>query len=749
MLLRELNLYIENFTIKNYRKFREKDNTISFVEPQQVELNGKEAVEFGSVIAPSTTLIIGKNNTGKTTIVNALKLIIENGQPKASDFNVNYLNEIFSKYQKEGIDKDNLPKLEFTLTAKVDLFNSDLMTNLSEFVTLNAATNGMSEVKITVKVLVAEESAFADAIEDLIQHIKENNLDDIEGISLFFELLERKSEFLNLSNDKNLFKVHFYNVNGIEATKFALKDLINLQEIKANRHLKEGVLREVFNKIVRFQFDSNKTDKDILESKIEVINTALTEVVETKNANISEVLKQIENKEHVDLALKGNVSYESIVKDLIKYNFSDDGNYIPEGQFGLGYVNLLNIIGEIIHYVDSYQNGSHNSQINLLFIEEPESFMHPQMQEFFINRIDNAVRKALVIANEELDDKKVLNCQIAITTHSSHIVNSKIHSSNSFNNINYLTAINKATSVVKLNDDIVAGDEDLDSDNLRFLKKHIKYKVSELFFSDAVIFVEGATEEALLQFYLDRNKKLKDYYISVFNINGAHGKVYFPLIKQLKTPCLVVTDLDIFRQKCEKGLKHSKEDDDCEVCGHNKGIADSEEVLSKVHYKQVTSLKGLRTTNSTIKDFQKRNCCEDDKMDGKLDNINYFTDENLHLIFQKDAIEKYYATSLEEAFILSNYDNDILKNVLRKCKPNIYSSITKGNGENLIEHSFKFQKKLADSKSNFANDLLYQCIINEESKTPKLPSYIQDGFNWLIKALSSGMTLVEVKANDC
>ena len=457
-------MYIENFTVKNYRKFREKNNTVYFVEPYQVELKDGNDEVCDSVVAPSTTLIIGKNNTGKTTIVNALKLIIENRQPKASDFNIKYLNEIFSKYQKVGINKNTLPELVFTITAKVDLLNSDLMTNLSEFVTLNTAPNGLTEVKITIKVMVAEESAFIDAIKDLLQHIQDNDLDEVDGIELFFGLIERKSEFLILNNDKNLFKIHFYNINGIKATKFALKDLINLQEIKANRHLKEGVLREVFNKIVKFQFDNDKTDKDKLEKEIQVINTTLTDVIETKNTNISEVLQQIENKEHVDLALKGNVSYESIVRDLIKYNFSDNGDYIPEGQFGLGYINLLNIIGEIIHYVDSYQNGSHNSQINLLFIEEPESFMHPQMQEFFINRIDNAVKKALGIANKEVDVKKVLNCQIAITTHSSHIVNSKIHSSNSFNNINYLTAIDKATTVVKLSDEVVAGEEGLGSE---------------------------------------------------------------------------------------------------------------------------------------------------------------------------------------------------------------------------------------------------------------------------------------------
>jgi len=745
-------LYLENFTVKNYRKFREKDNTVYFVEPHLVESKDGDDDTCHSVVAPSTTLIIGKNNTGKTTIVNALKLICENKQPRASDFNIKYLNDLFSKYQQVEINNKSLPELMFTITAKVDLLNSDLMTNLAEFVTLNIAPNGLTEVKISIKVIVAEESAFIDAVKDIIEHVQEHSLDNMDSIELFYQLLEQKSEFLILNNDKNLFKIQFLNINGVKAKKFALKDLINLQEIKANRHLKEGVLREVFNKIVKFQFDNNKTDKDQLEIKIKEINHALTDVIESKNTKISEVLQQIETTEHVDLALKGDVSYESIVRDLIKYNFSDNDDYIPEGQFGLGYINLLNIIGEIIHYVDSYQNGSHNSQINLLFIEEPEAFMHPQMQEFFINRIDNAVKKALGIANEEVDDKKVLNCQIAITTHSSHIVNSKIHSSNSFNNINYLTAIDKATSVVKLSDEVVAGEEGLGSDNLKFIKKHIKYKVSELFFSDAVIFVEGATEEALLQFYLEKNDTLKDYYISVFNINGAHGKVYFPLIKLLKTPCLVVTDLDISRQKCEKGIKHNKDGDNCDVCGHIKDETDSQKILDKIEYKQIKSLNGLQTTNSTIKEFNQNILRKGKEDSGKLDGIDYFTDGNLHLIFQKDAIETYHATSLEEAFILSNYDNNILNKVLSECKPKIYKSIIEESGNSdrkkLISNSFKLQKKLSDSKSDFANDLLYQCIIHDVTETPKLPNYIQDGFDWLVKELSTATVLTKVPSND-
>ena len=51
---------------------------------------------------------------------------------------------------------------------------------------------------------------------------------------------------------------------------------------------------------------------------------------------------------------------------------------------------------------------------------------------------------------------------------------------------------------------------------------------------------------------------------------------------------------------------------------------------------------------------------------------------------------------------------------------------------NLIKSSYKLQRKLSSSKSDFANELLYQLSINEdETKLPKLPNYIEDALAWL------------------
>lgn len=737
-------MHLEFLTIKNYRKFRSTDNKVCFVKPEVIDMT-TEGEQSKSVIAPSTTLIIGKNNAGKTTVINALKMLCGNEQPLASDFNLSYLNELFSLYKRSyNIDQDTkfeqleTPTLEFTLAIKVDFNDNDLMTNLSPFISISEGESGTSvSIRIVVKIVYSEETAFKEEVKRIfnLKNSEGNTLDHKQQFEIFYLMLSKDTNCFK--NEGNLYQTNFIDILGEPAEKFSLKKLINIKEIKANRHLKEGVLSDVFNKIVSFQFTNDTKSRTGLESSIHLINQQISLSVGAKSTDISQVLCEIEHSNKVDLNLSGNVSYDAIMKGLIKYNFIDGEDYIPEDQFGLGYINLLNIIGEIIHFVDSYENKSHFSKVNLLFIEEPEAFMHPHMQEFFIKRIDNAVKKALEIANNSSVIKKTLQCQIAITTHSSHIVNSKIHSSNTFNNLNYLTSIKKCTKAINLTDECVVSSEDNDAnEKLKFIKKHIKYKVSELFFSDAIIFVEGITEETLLHYYLEKHPILSKYYISVFNINGAHGKLYFPLAKQLCVPSLIVTDIDIKREKCEKCKSH-KENETCLRCGQQakNGDIPFRPGTAPTFY-QITSLSGRTTTNATLKELNIKLKDKSEEEAGQLDNIEFFSDENLYVVFQKDPIEGQYATSFEEALILTNYNNDALNEALNECKPGIYQEILNSSGKksnkNLISHSYKLQKKLSDSKSDFSNKLLFNFLSAEDTEyLPKLPNYLEDGLKWL------------------
>ncbi|MFI8620128.1 AAA family ATPase [Marinomonas sp. NPDC078689] len=736
-------MYLESLTIENYRKFGTTDNTIHFVKPEIIDANAEEG-QTKSAIAPSTTLIIGKNNSGKTTVVNALNMLCQNKQPSASDFNLSYLKCLFNKYKQafdanktEKFESLETPTLKFILRFKVDFSNKDLMTYLSPFISISEKSNGEPvDVRILVKTVLVEESMFQEEVSKIF-----TDSDEVEQFEMFYALLSRETS--DIQAEGNLYITHFTDKYENLAEKFSLKKLINIKEIKANRHLKKDVLSNVFNKIVDFQFANDKTSSSSLTKSIKTINEQISSDVGSKSNDISSVLSEIEKTNQVDLKLSGNVTYDAIMKGLIKYNFRDGDDYIPEDQFGLGYINLLNIIGEIIHFVDSYEDKSHFSCINLLFIEEPEAFMHPQMQEFFIKRIDNAVTKALEIANSSSDDKKTLQCQIAITTHSSHIVNSKIHSSNTFNNLNYLTSINKHVKAINLTDEaVVSSGDDKQNENLTFIKKHIKYKVSELFFSDAIIFVEGITEETLLNYYLEKDSILSNYYISVFNINGAHGKLYLPLVKTLSIPSLIVTDLDIKRKKCEKNEKH-KESESCRICEQQgKNDDTSYKAGSDPHYAQITNLNGRTTTNSTLVEFNRILTGKDENVAKQLDNIEYFEDESLYVVFQKDSIKEQHATSLEEALILTNHQNDVLNDVLKECKPEIYDEILTEGGEasreNLINNSYKLQKKLSNSKSDFSNKLLFSLLSAEDdADLPQLPNYLKDGLGWLITKLKS------------
>ncbi|MEM8325953.1 AAA family ATPase, partial [Morganella morganii] len=142
-----------------------------FVEPSNIESIEASEKDSNSVIGSSTTLIIGKNNAGKTTIANALRLLCENSQPKSTDFNVDYISELHDKYLSERVEPIPLPELKFQLVAKVDIDKSDLMTNLLEFASVNGS--GLSSIKITIKVEVSEAMVFSEAIDKFVKHVKD------------------------------------------------------------------------------------------------------------------------------------------------------------------------------------------------------------------------------------------------------------------------------------------------------------------------------------------------------------------------------------------------------------------------------------------------------------------------------------------------------------------------------------------------------------------------------------------------
>lgn len=636
--------------------------------------------------------------------------LIENNRFEANDFNFSYLNKLLEEYISGRFE--NFPTLEFEMIIGLDESdeNQDLITNIVPF--MNIEDTESKEFKIKIKFDLSETTEFINKVREILHHYD----DSIIRFQKYLKLLDETDKKLNYYNsDEEI----------IEKSKFKLSDLINIKIIAANKIINDTSLSTIFNKIIQYKYRTENMQE--INGRIDDINKEMTDrISSTHSEYINGALHAIENKEKLKIRLSSDLNFDILLKQLIRYQYDEQGLHIPEGQFGLGYSNLMSIIGEIIDYIEQYPDEEFHSKLNLICIEEPEAFMHPQMQELFIKNINEAVKHLLD------GSTKKINSQLILTTHSSHILNSKIQTSNSFNNINYITIINNLSNVVTLNDNKIINLEEHEEvegeteeekqareqkredalNNLKFIKKHIKHKVSELFFSDAVIFVEGITEETLLSYYIDQNDELSKYYISIFNINGAHGLVYHSLIHLLKIPTIVITDLDIKRTKDEKD-----------------------------NFVQIESLENKKTTNKTVVKYN-----EGDDISSIR---NCFNINNLYLTFQSEQIENFFATSFEEAFILRNFENEILNKVLKNIKPTIYRDIVgePENRTNLLSASYKLQIKLSSSKSDFANELLYQLSIkNDGDEVPALPGYIQDALDWLKNELKPAEETQEVEA---
>ena len=645
---------------------------------------------------------MGKSNSGKTTIIEALEALV-NDNFLGSDFNFFYLKKLFEGYKNEN-QNNQFPEIEFRLIINLEKNENDDITNLVPLMTLEDLDD--TEIELKIKIVLKESQEF---------------------LGIMNKEISEPENFLKIIEQMNKigYETRFYRNDDIEIENFKLDKLINVVSIKANNVSDKNSLKNAFNKIISYRFNekhpkSNEMKKEEIENELDKLNKKITRIINKKQTkDINHTLSNVISQNNLKIFLNSDLSLDKALNNLINYQYLDKGIPVPENQFGLGYTNFVMIIANLIDYIDKHEGNMSNSKINLICIEEPETYMHPQMQELFIKYINDAINNLLL-----KEDKKNLNSQLVISTHSSHILNSKIHSGDGFDNINYVTFKNNESKIIVLSDkklkDVISEDKEKKEQDeklkiLKFIKKHVKFKVSELFFSDAIILVEGNCEYNLLPLYIDKNKKLKQRYITFLNIGGAHAFKYRGLLKLLEIPSLIITDLDIERE-------------------HTEDVSQIEKIK-----------KELKTSNKTLKNFN------DSQMISDLIKNRIIIDKNIIVCYQ-NRIGKFYPTSFEEAFILTNFDNNILNDVLEKIRPGVYEEVMgkeAKNFQNNKEKSYRWQKTLNNSKkTELADTLFYEIIMEEDNnKIPKLPEYIKKGLNELDKLLRENGEIKNVIKN--
>ena len=486
----------------------------------------------------NATSIVGKNNTGKTSLSSIFRIFLNDNKFPFDDFSLKSHNRFINTYKYyQNITEETkelklkriqkiIPKIQLCLIIEYD--ERDNWANLKPyFINLEEGN------ELTILCEYAPEST-EKFLKDLNKSMSDISYSDEELIKKISSLYQ------------NYYKINVRPYSESEETENVklsdFKNLLQAKFIKAQRVLDDSDIesRSKLSKVFQNQFDyENKQDVAKSRELINIIENASSNIDGELGIFFQSFIKHFKtfgfpglSNEKVELL--SNLDPNLLFKNNIKLFYNHDGKKLPEKYNGLGYSNLIFIISQIIGFQSEVKETKNN--LNLIFIEEPEAHMHPQMQSVFIKNIEkflNAVD---------------LDTQVIITTHSPHILSdSKLQS------IRYFTKdTRKNIAVIK---DLMKFNRILSENETReFLQQYLTLGKCDLFFADKAILFEGTVERILLPIFIEKVEKeeldckLSEQYISSIEIGGAYMSKFKELLEFLDLKTLVITDIDSIKK---------------------------------------------------------------------------------------------------------------------------------------------------------------------------------------------------------
>lgn len=665
------------------------------------------------------SLIVGKNNCGKTSALIIIDKMLNSSKIMWEDINLECQKDIYNKIISE---QDSVVSLEaINLKLFIEYNENDSYRNIQKFMMdLNPDNNIIVLEFISLMTI--------NKIIKLKEIIKEKKIENFVSFSKFIS--KNFSNYFEIKKYSRGFDIESNQTTSVRSEEIDNKDIqkvIRVVGIRADRAVSNDDRNHVLSGLTSKYFSSYKTAKNEselvftkLEQKLEEADKELYKIYNGEQSESGEVVKGIfsdvidviktygGSDNGIDIAIESSISEKNLLSDNtnLSYRQGDDCS-LPETYNGLGYLNLIGILFEIETKIQELFDQP--ADINLLYIEEPEAHTHPQLQYVFIRNI----KSHIAIHRDKFLDEKNTKLQILITSHSSHIV-----SECNFDDIIYLKK-NKNEVIAKSFNSLKSQYDGDEQEGFRFVKKYLTINRSELFFADKVICIEGDTERILMPMMMHKIDKkvhssrdvipLLSQNISIIEV-GAYSHLFMPLFSFLGTKVLLITDIDSV--KAEKKI--------------------DEKGVEKTVYKSCHPREGTHTSNASIKHFFK-----DTGLD-RTDNpfrllVEKLPDDkikdNIRIAYQIPETDgAYQASSFEDAFIALNKDF-ILKNKEGLCG---YGALKNFNEDDISSDYYNFALNKVAKKSVFASSLLYfdnEAGTNDE--TWLVPHYIEEGLLWL------------------
>ena len=631
-----------------------------------------------------TTLIVGRNNTAKTSCFECIGKVLAGTPFSFNDYPLskreNLYANITSFMAKEITFEELYERLEpISIEFLVDYALDDPEDNLgalSPFIIDVDVDTTTALIRTEYKLKADEKSVWKILEPSYYENGNFTPADDVHNAII--------------SNFNKLFEITIYAINPKNPEETQIKKHKELAElfpfhiIQAERRLGEdGTQDNSLSSLISDFFDMSE---DELDPNVAEKVKELRAIVENANKNVQQQSDNIlsdlvsnavgfgyPNGEELQLGVTTQLSIDDQIKNQtqLSYTAGTGKERLPSTYNGLGYKNLIKMEFLLAAFAKKVEKCG-DACIPLLFIEEPESHMHPQMQHAFAEYLEAFLARITSVG-----------IQTFLTSHSAHIANTMV-----FSKIRY--AQKTKAGVIYKNLNTFAQEN---ASNTDFIRKYLALTKCDLFFADKAIFVEGASERLLLPDMIDkcakagefdsREYKLPAQYYALVEIGGAYAYKFIPFAEFLGIPCLILTDLDsVSGQKGANG---------------------------RIYYKSVPVSCGETTSNETLKWWVRKikGLSAEDNTQIALTDITSMSPADktrckCHIEFQTTE-NGLCGHSLEEA----------IRNVNRAH----YEL-----GDTPTEDDLEFSGK---SKTDFALNLICEC------EDYAIPAYIKDGLVWL------------------
>ncbi len=715
------------------------------------------------------SVVVGKNNSGKTSLLVALEQFLGSASPRfeLDDFNIDFQKHLVELTQNKLQPADPYPFCGLALRVFIEYSDVDDLANVGNKVIMDLDPNNrwivldflyhisQENLEILRRDYKAHQDKKAEKAKDALQFLRENH-------GRYFRLARRSVQFDHLKKtvQEDVF---------VDLIKEAIRieDIISFKRINARRSVSnkdtDRSLSTMSAKIyAAMSADAGEqVDIDTFKETLSKTDGQLDSIYADLFKEVIDDVRKFGGVREGDtqIQIKSTLQHRELLEEntTVMYGQGVDVHFLPENYNGLGYLNLMSIIFDIKIILNEFKRGKHPkpADINLLFIEEPEAHTHPQMQAIFIKNIKSLVGRTITNA-----DGVCRPLQTILSTHSAHIV-----AESDFDDIKYFKRTGGETQSRCLRDLKNLYEASGNDGHYKFLKQYLTLHRSQLFFADKAILFEGDTERILLPAIMRKLDQvdeaaaweagsvpplpLMSQNISIIEV-GAHSHIFEIFLDFIGVKTLIITDIDsaveVIRTDADGQPVLNKD-------GNPKKDLHAHAVLDATHTTNY-ALQFYFGVDAALKYFLELAIGQ--KMVRKHQSTKLWATDpegQVMCVYQISEVNAdgndYHARSFEDAFFHIN--REFIKNAYeagKKAKTPNFPSLVEKHLKNFLAggSSFEMASEGITKKPSFAIEVLLNSETIKSKKTNPdgaseefdfefcnwhTPKYIEEGLRWI------------------